>query len=337
MAINSHIVPKCLLEQFAYEDTKTQSLRLWRYRRGLTPRWDAAPKSAARCAGYFESSQDAEAEAQIEIRLAQEIENPVHKFLPKFADRTFRLDSHQRVSLAKYIPVLFNRSRARRAAMKTTQRISNENLQRLLSNPQQLATIAAKWNIDAFYKGLRFHRLINAQDVEDRALKVFQQNSSVQDQQNRFVDWMLHCLTFTDQNLSAGTWTILRTNAEEPFLLADSPVVSFSRMKHNELSYGEGFDKPNVEVLLPVAPSACLHIVPAKSNGSHGVLPTVSEVNYLQSLFVNESGFTNQSSATIEALVNAHGGKARIGENCYMINPTRYETYLYDTLMSHNA
>lgn len=337
MAINSHIVPKCLLEQFAYMNEKTQSLRLWHYRPGVAPRWDTAPKSAAQSLGYFESSEDAEAEAQIEVRLAQEIENPVHKFLPKLADSKFELDPHHRVQLARYIPVLFNRSRARRAAMKTTQRIRNENVQRLLSNPQQLANIAAKWNIDAFFKGLRFHRLIDAQDVAAKAIEVFRQNFSAEDQQNRFVDWMFHCLILTDQNLSDGTWTILRTDAEDPFLLADSPVVTFSRTKSNELSYGEGFDKPNVEVLLPVAPSACLHIVPMQSKGSYGVLPSVAEVNYLQSLFVNESGFTNRSSTTIEALVNAHAGKARIGENCYVINPTRYETYLYDMLMSHSA
>src|SRR5947209_5419738 len=77
----SHTVPKRLLENFAFDDAKTRSLRLWRYEKYRAPYDRAAPKSATRWSGHFADPRNASKEAEIELRLKREFEDPVNEFL----------------------------------------------------------------------------------------------------------------------------------------------------------------------------------------------------------------------------------------------------------------
>jgi Protein of unknown function (DUF4238) len=302
----------------------------------LDPRWDSSPKSASKYEGYFESSADEKLEAKVELQLAQEVENPVHVFLPTMSEPNFELREEHRKALSRYIVTLFNRSRARRAAMRVTQNIRDLLLDQFLSNDGQTTTVAAKWNLDAIQRGVRLHRLFTREDVIKSAAKLLRPSDADQDAQDHFVDWISRTLTSDAEHerIFQGRWNVLRTNANDPFLLADSPVVSFARIGENQLSYGEGFNKPFVEIIFPVASTTCLHILPSQNQSSRIVRPTTGEINYLQALFVHESGYANQQSASIRNLVDLHGGTARIGENCYRVDATRYSTSLYDLLMS---
>ena len=79
--MKSHTVPKKLLEQFAYQDAVTRSLRLWRYEKNRAPYGKAPPKTATRWDEHFADPANAAKEAALEARLNQEFEVPVNDFL----------------------------------------------------------------------------------------------------------------------------------------------------------------------------------------------------------------------------------------------------------------
>jgi hypothetical protein len=113
--LKSHTVPKKLLEQFAFEDTVTRSNRLWCYEKGIPP-YLVAPKSATRWDGHFADPANSAKEAELEFHLKKEFEEPVNKFIEMLRYQTFVIGAAHIRALTGYIAILFNRSRARRAA-----------------------------------------------------------------------------------------------------------------------------------------------------------------------------------------------------------------------------
>src|ERR1035437_7180716 len=88
--MNSHTVPKKLLEQFAYEDLRTKSLRLYCYQKGIPP-YLVFPKRATAVERYLADPDDPTKESELETRLANEFENPVNCFISQFSNPSFAL------------------------------------------------------------------------------------------------------------------------------------------------------------------------------------------------------------------------------------------------------
>ena len=65
--MNSHTVPQKLLKQFAYEDLRTKSLRLYCYKKGIPP-YPVSPKRATAFEGYFSDPDNPAKENEIETR-----------------------------------------------------------------------------------------------------------------------------------------------------------------------------------------------------------------------------------------------------------------------------
>src|ERR1700726_2836353 len=105
--MKSHTVPRFLLDQFAYNDPITKSRRLWCYEKGKAPFRGISTKTATRIEGHFTDPGDAMREAQLENRLNQEFENPVHQFLPLFRFRTFAPSRLQIRQMTRYMTLLF--------------------------------------------------------------------------------------------------------------------------------------------------------------------------------------------------------------------------------------
>lgn len=82
--MHSHTVPQRLLRHFAYRDGHTKSIRLWRYEKNRKPYWKASPETATAFERHFANPVDADVEAKIENRLANEIEDPVNQFISGF-------------------------------------------------------------------------------------------------------------------------------------------------------------------------------------------------------------------------------------------------------------
>jgi len=114
--VKSSTVRKRLLKQLSYHDRRTNSLRLWQYSKGRRAHGRATLESATRIDGFYANPDDAFAEAAVETRLANEIENPVNQFMARIGDAAFVLTDDQPLKLTRYVFMLFQRSRARRLA-----------------------------------------------------------------------------------------------------------------------------------------------------------------------------------------------------------------------------
>jgi hypothetical protein len=91
----SHTVPQKLLEQFAYDDPRTKSKRLWQYQKSLPPWWKGSPKTATAWDSHFADPANAAKEEQLELRLKQEFEDPVNDFIEdRVSDVLPKPDAH---------------------------------------------------------------------------------------------------------------------------------------------------------------------------------------------------------------------------------------------------
>src|SRR5271166_3830924 len=262
VAMQSHTVPKRLLRQFSYRDISTGSWRLWRYEKGRPPSPKASPKTATRIDGHFADPSDAQLEADVERRLADEIEDPVNRFVVELCDPSFVMTDTQRGQMTQYITLLFNRSMARRAATRHIMDVRNYALKQFLENKSQLETVAVQWNLDAHFQGVRLERLITSEDVARAARRLMAGGPSASEEQKSYARSIVHAMAEFDETLFRGEWKLLGATQEVPFILSDAPVVTWERLAPDDFSYGIGFHRPNVEVFLPVSPLTCLQILP---------------------------------------------------------------------------
>jgi len=314
-------------------------LRLWKYSKGRPPYPNASPKTATRIDGFFANPTDATTETAIETRLAAEVEEPVHKFISKFNDPSWTMTDEDRRHMTRYINLLFNRSEARKEGTKHTEQIMARTLERFVENQVRLITVAAQWGIKAFLRGQPLPRLLTPQDIADAARRVMRKFQTESARQKGFADLMVTAISGSltaraDEAMIKGEWRIVRTTASEPFILSDTPVVTWERLTHS-FNFGIGFERPNLEVILPVSPSACLHILPAVKRTTTPVTPTVSEINIVQAAFAHHACFADRRSDEIDKLVQENIHKFKIGENVFTLWHRNFDEIFYDIMMNH--
>lgn len=329
--MKSHTAPKKLLEQFTYYDPVTRSKRLWRYQKGRAPYGAAAPKTATRWDGHFAHPANRGKESELEQRLEREFEHPVNQFLDMIGYRTFVLQSRHIRALAGYITMLFTRSRARRAASQDHAEITIEALRSLLSDDQQLSDLIGKHTMDVIALGLDT-RMVTREEVVSAIEKTIAAHSDAHEEQRRYIQSVETMMEFADDKMHNGDWGIVHTEPDKPFVIGDAPVVTWERTEDNVLQFGQGVARPNVEIFLPVSPTAGLHILP-RVPGSRPVLkPATEEVNMAQAMFATEHCFTNMCSPDFDAS-QPHFGKMRIGIEGFSVRHIDYKKLLFDILM----
>jgi hypothetical protein len=325
--MESHTVPRKLLEQFAYDDAITGSKRLWRYEKGRPPYKKASPRTATRINRHFSDPEDATKEPEIEKRLNREFEEPVNKFLFEIADPCFISTGERRRQLTFYVTLLFQRSEARRLASTHLQEVFEHALELFIENESQVLTVAAKWSLES-----------GSFVTKDQVVKMVRARSGDHfkgvNAQRSYVGMIQKMMSELDNELFSGEWNYIRTVPTDPFIISDAPVVTWRRMHNGALSYGLGFQRADVEVLLPISPLVCLHIQPDVKRSGPARRPTVREVNRAQAAFAARSCFSNIESAEIDRLFQENFGKAEMGVNCFTIWHRNYSTSLYDFLMN---
>ena len=98
------------------------------------------------------------------------------------------------------------------------------------------------------------------------------------------------------------------------------------------LDVGQGFSRPNLEVLLPVSPSVCLHLLPTVNRTRPVITPAPVEVNIAQASFATKHCFTNIRSLTLDKTLQAHFGKTQLGANAFTLGHQDYRNELFDIL-----
>lgn len=250
--MESHTVPRKLLEQFAYDDARTGSKRLWRYEKGRPPYKKASPRTATRINRHFSDPEDSTKESEIEKRLNREFEEPVNKFLFEITDPCFTPTDERRRQLTFYVTLLFQRSKARRLASTHLQPVFENALELFVGNESQVLTVAAKWSLD-----------LGCLVTKDQVIKMARAHSGDQfkgsNAQSSYVGMIQKVMSELDKELFSGEWNYIRTVPSDPFIISDAPVVTWQRMPNGGLSYGLGFHRADVEVLLPISPVVCLY------------------------------------------------------------------------------
>lgn len=328
----SHTVPKKLLEHFAYDDSVTRSKRLWRYQKGRPPLGRVAPKSATRWDGHFADPTNAAKEAEVEERLQREFENPVNEFIDLLRYRTFALTPTHIRLLTGYLTILFHRSRARRAASGGQHETQVDALRALRADDDLLAQFAAKIAMDMIPSG------VVTMPTKEQTLAAIDAEIAKQTTgdvaQRGYARTMETMMAFTDEGMRDGQWGILRAEPNEPFVIGDAPVVTWERTEQNLLVFGQGFARPNVEVFLPIFPTACLYVLPKVVRTRPVREPSTDDVNMAQAAFATEYCFTNVRSNEIDALLQQHFGTAHIGENVFVPRHINHKEKLFEILMN---
>jgi hypothetical protein len=166
--MKSHTIPRLLLDQFAYDDAVTKSRRLWVYEKERAPFIGASPRTATRVEGHFTDPANAEREAELETRLNQEFENPVHLFLPQLQYRTFPMSRLHVRQLTRYITLLWNRSQNRRGATRQQIAIAIESTRSYLADEDKLRRIAARWTMEIIRLGHPLERPVTPMRCANR-------------------------------------------------------------------------------------------------------------------------------------------------------------------------
>jgi hypothetical protein len=331
--VNSHTVPKKLLEQFAYDDPGTKSRRLWRYEKDKPP-YRASPRTATRFDGHFFDPRNPGREDELESRLNREIEQPVNLFIEHAGYRTFVPSRLHIVQLTAYMVLLWHRSRARKAATRVQVGISVSSMRALLANDQQISALAGKWTLDMIARGHPLARTITPGEVRQALVKAIDDQLADDQIQHTYADTIERALSRLDDGMIDGNWELLNTTPENPFVIGDAPVVTWERMENNFLYYGQGFSRPNVEVVFPVSPIACLHIQPLVPRTRRVHTPSTQEVNMAQAAFATTHCFTNTHSDALDALLQPSFGRAEIGVTAFIIANRDYSNTMFEILMN---
>jgi hypothetical protein len=221
--MKSHTVPRKLLEQFAYYDAVTRSKRLWRYQKGQPPYGRAAPKTATRWNGHFADPANSTKEAELEERLKREFEDPVNQFIDMIGYRTFTLTATHIRLLTGYIRILFNRTRARRAASDGQSNIRIDALRALLCDDQRLSDLAAKQTMDMIDSGYQLRRMVTKQEIVEGIKRQIARHTNDDEAQRTYVQTMETMMAFADEKMLKGHWGIVHTQPDKPFVIGDAP------------------------------------------------------------------------------------------------------------------
>ena len=283
--------------------------------------------------GHFSDPRNAQKELEIENRLKREIEEPVNAFVEMIEYEAFVLAPDHLRKLTGYITLLFTRSRARLGATQHQLDLMLESMNALLSNAEQLEALAAKYTIEGSRPGDAPTHVLTKEEVAERLRRTIQAHKADDQLQHNYATSIELMLSGTDQNLLHGHWGILRTTPDDPFVIGDTPVVTWERTDRNMLMFGQGFSRPNVEVLLPVSPNACLHVLPAVDRTRPIRTPATVEVNMAQASFATQHCFTNINSLKLDETLQANFGQTRLGVNAFTLRHRNLTNTMFDILM----
>jgi hypothetical protein len=335
--MKSHTVPRFLLDQFAYDDPVKNSRRLWQYAKGRPPWAFASPTSATRVEGHFVDPANAKREAELETKLNQEFENPVHQFLPLLQYETFFLDRIRTRQLTRYVTLLWNRSQNRRGGTKQQIEISIELTRAFLADEEKVRRVAAHWTMKIIQLGQSLERAVSVEEVRQSAEKMIATMQTQAHEQTTYVDSMERAMASTDETLENGVWNVIRADPDQPFAIGDAPVVTWHRNETGVLFYGHGMWTAGVEAVLPMAPTVCLHILPNVQRTGRVRIPTPSEVNRAQGAFATRYCYAHKNDSLIDKDLQWQFNRGQIGVNMYSVRHRNYTDTMFELLMSGGA
>jgi hypothetical protein len=326
-------VPQRLLEQFAYFDPKTQSLRLWRYEAGRKPYWRASPETATAEEYHFSDPMDENRERVIEKRLASEVEDPVNKILNPLCSEGYEFRTEDKQNLTRYLQVMFHRSIVRRRFSAVLATDLESAFERFLANEQYVLTVLALWNIEAALssKSSRFYRKSDLERIFRRNLAKLRTDEAVQ---QRYVETVERSIESVDPVICRGDWDVIRTNGSDPFIISDTAFVSFRRDEKMQVHCGIGVHEQDAEIILPLSPLCCLHVRPKVTRTRQIVEPNARDINLSQIRAANRYCYADRKSSLIDGLMQQFHKTPVYGRDMYSVVHRDYAHQIFEMFMN---
>lgn len=329
--MHSHTVPEKLLKQFAFMHLK-KGLRLWRYAKGRAPYWDVSPHKATVNDGHFFDPRSVGREESIEKRLNELFEDPVHDFIEQLSFTTFVFSARHTAALAPYIALLWHRSKARKEATNQHRELSIRSFETLKNRDDLLERIALSWTQGVLDAGMTLEVPVARHQVVEIIDNFIVRLNLPDHAATSYADTMARMLTNRDDTFDGARWGVVHTTQEQPVVIGDAPVVTWRRDRNGDLTYGIGFREPNVEILLPVSPTACLHVLPKVKRSLIVKVPTVMEVNAAQAAFA-EACYANAGNDCLDQELQPHFGKAKMGITAFSLHHKDYVSAFAEQLI----
>jgi hypothetical protein len=272
----------------------------------------------------------------LEQRLQREFEDPVNAFIETIGDSSFAWSAERVRVLTGYIRMLFNRSRARQHASKISVKTKTDAIRSVLADEKKIAALTNRHIASIIENGLAIPHghWSPKEDVKRGLMRQIAQHSGPDEPQRDYIQAVETMMDFPDETMLHGGWAVLHTDPEHPFVIGDAPVVTWERTPHNTLYFGIGFARPNVEVFLPVSPTACICVTPRVERTRQVRMPSPVEVNMAQAAFSMQHCFTNLNSPELDVLLQPHFGKMRMGIDGFNTNHRDAGALLFNILMN---
>ena len=305
--VRSHIIPQHYLSHFA--DGRG---RLKVYEKDKLPRL-GTPKNEAAENGYFAyQKKSGDTDESMEEILAR-IEGEGSTALRLLANPCYVLFNADKLKLARYIAMLFCRTRARKNASETIGNRLCEATRRIAKNDDVVTNLAQHYT-----------RLVGSevtpQSVRGSIERVLADAQSPTGSRNYFIQTLLFTAGKILPQIQDKNWQVWLTREPNLFITSDNPVMTMKQTETGVFSPGWGFSNPGVVTVFPVAATACLAI------GAEGppsrYIPTryVRETNKLVAMCMHRRVYANPHSdeGEVQFLVDSCGGQIRYLENAFV-------------------
>lgn len=208
-----------------------------------------------------------------------------------------------------------------------------EALRALLSD-EKLSQLSAAHTLKMINEGYPLRQMVTKQEIVSVVEGEIAKHTDDNEAQRRYIQTMELMVGFADEKMRNGHWSIIHAEADKPFVIGDAPVVTWERTANNALVFGQGFARSDVEVFLPVFPTACLHVLPLVERTRPVRIPATVEVNMAQAAFATEHCFTNVRSLEIDAALQSQFGRVRLGIEGFSVKHIDFNKVLFDRLIA---
>ena len=187
-----------------------------------------------------------------------------------------------------------------------------EALRSVLESEEKVMALAARHTLDMLGDGTDLHRAVSPEEVINGLISTINTHSTDEQTQREYAATVENMMAFRDEKMLNGEWDIIYTEPDDPFVIGDAPVVTWDRISDTQLLYGIGFSRPNVEILLPLSPTACLHLKPLVHRARRVKAPTTREVNEAQAAYSTRHCFSNLRSDALNSILLPRFGEVSI-------------------------
>jgi hypothetical protein len=314
-----HIIPAQLLAQFGFnlpEDLAPSDPRrknLWAYERAKAGPVKRRVETQCMEKRYFAESHGAESlSAEHENYLADHVEGPFNNILPLLENVLYEPSEIDRYSICRYLAYMFMRARPRKQA---SLRIAGETCkaaQGIAADRSKLRQLAAAHSV-------RLNAAVDLEALRISLLEVANSGGTSEGLQNHFVSSMGTTAQETIDDLLKLSLSLLISRGPTEFIVSDNPVITRVPIGNHLYNLGWGFRTPNVQVLMPISPRACLFLSRGRAARVQISNSDVRDVNAQVIQMSDRFVYSRTRSDDVQTLMARQNSRREYGKDAFFV------------------